>query len=123
VSEYRRELVISRLVIADSLARAGEHVQATAEAEALAAAADATADTLYKSACVLAVASAVAKDDAALPSRYAARAVAVLRQAFAKGFRNVADMLRDSDLAPLRRRADYFDLLWDLADMPQPDRR
>ena len=27
-------------------------------------------------------------------------------------------MLKDSDLDPLRRRADYADFLWDLADTP-----
>jgi len=40
----------------------------------------------------------------------------LLRQAFAKGYANVAHMLKDSDLDPLRRRNDYIGLLWDLAD-------
>jgi hypothetical protein len=42
----------------------------------------------------------------------------LLRQAFAKGFTNIAHMLRDADLNPLRHRADFADLLWDLADGP-----
>ena len=42
----------------------------------------------------------------------------MLRQAVAKGYRDVAHLLDDADLAPLRRRADYAALLWDLADLP-----
>ena len=49
---------------------------------------------------------------------HTARTVQLLRQAFAKGYRNVAHMLRDSDLAPIRSRPDSIDLLWDLADGP-----
>ena len=70
--------------------------------------------------------SAAVNDSAALADRYAGRAVVVLRQAFAQGWTDVAHMLKDSDLDPLRRRADYAALLWDLADAPAPppaDRR
>jgi hypothetical protein len=42
----------------------------------------------------------------------------LLRQAFLRGYTNAVHMLKDSDLDPLRRRADYADLLWDLADGP-----
>ena len=49
---------------------------------------------------------------------HAARAIALLRQAFAKGYTDVAHMQKDADLAPLRRRSDYAALLWDLADAP-----
>jgi serine/threonine protein kinase len=47
---------------------------------------------------------------------YAARAVELLRRALATGLPDVARMLDDPDLAPLRGRADYAALLWDLAD-------
>ena len=46
--------------------------------------------------------------------------VALLRRAFALGHRDVAQLLKDHDLGPLRGRADYVALLWDLADgVPQ----
>jgi len=49
---------------------------------------------------------------------HAARAVAVLRHAFASGYANVSHMLKDSDLDSLRRRVDYVELVWGLADEP-----
>ena len=49
---------------------------------------------------------------------HATRAVELLRHAVAKGFHDIPHLLADPDLAPLRRRADYADLLWDLADTP-----
>jgi tetratricopeptide (TPR) repeat protein len=104
-----------RLHRARALARAGEAVRAVAEAEELAAAPGATAAALKECAGVLAVAAAGSPPDA---DRYHARAVELLRLAFAKGYRDIAAMLQDSDLDPLRRRADYADLLWDLADTP-----
>jgi hypothetical protein len=55
-----------------------------------------------------------------LTERHAAGAVALLRQWFARGYADVAHMLKDSDLDPLRRRPDYAALLWDLADADQP---
>src|SRR5262249_26449130 len=61
-----------RWIRADGLARAGEVVRAAAEAEDLAAAAGATAATLYDCACVVAVAAARGTPDS---DRYAARAV------------------------------------------------
>jgi len=50
-------------------------------------------------------------------SRFA-RAVDMLCRAIAKGYTDIPHLLADADLAPLRGRADYADLLWDLADMP-----
>jgi hypothetical protein len=40
----------------------------------------------------------------------------LLRQAFLHGYTNAVYMLKDSALDPLRRRADFAALLWDLAD-------
>jgi serine/threonine-protein kinase len=107
-----------RLARADALARAGEPARAVADAEALAGARDAPAGTLYDAACVYALASAAPPAGAALADRYAARAVELLRQSFVKGHTDVAHMLQDADLDPLRRRADYAALTWDLADWP-----
>ena len=50
-------------------------------------------------------------------SRFA-RAVDMLCRAIAKGYTDIPHLLTDADLVPLRGRADYADLLWDLADMP-----
>ena len=47
---------------------------------------------------------------------YAARTVALVRQSFAQGNRDVGRLLTDRDLAPLRGRADFAALLWDLAE-------
>ena len=37
---------------------------------------------------------------------------------FVRGYPDVAHLLRDGDLDPLRQRADFTALLWDLADQP-----
>jgi hypothetical protein len=46
------------------------------------------------------------------------RAMAWLRQAVAAGFRDVSRILEDEELTAVRRRADYAELLWNLADTP-----
>jgi hypothetical protein len=102
-----------RLRRAAALARAGQVAAAVAEADALAAAPGAAAGVLYDGACVFAAAAAVAPGDA---DRHACRAVALLRQAVARGYLDGGHLLRDDDLAGLRRRADFAALLWDLAD-------
>ena len=55
---------------------------------------------------------------ARLADAEADRAMAWLHKAIAAGYRDFRHLLADADLAPLRRRADYADLLWDLADTP-----
>jgi hypothetical protein len=87
-----------------------------AAAERLAASNDATGDDLYNAA--VAFASAATHPDAATAEKHAAHAAAVLRQAFARGFHDVPRMLNDADLAPLRNRTDYINLMWDVADGP-----
>jgi hypothetical protein len=79
---------------------------------------------LYDAACVHALAAAGA--DAAAADGYAGRAVGLLRRAVAAGYADVPHLLADPDLAAVRGRADYADLLRDLADPPAPrpaDRR
>jgi len=63
---------------------------------------------------VLASASLCAPD----AEPYAARAVAVLRNAVGLSFNELPKVLRDPDLEPLRRRGDYVDLVWNFADGP-----
>jgi hypothetical protein len=57
---------------------------------------------------------------------HATRSVELLLRAITKGYTDIPQLLADPDLAPLRGRADFADLLWDLADTPaaaaSPDR-
>jgi tetratricopeptide (TPR) repeat protein len=103
------------------LGRQGKH----AEAAAAVAAADSSAASrgaLYDLACVYALCSAAALRDAKLAEaerrrlseEYASRAVAVLREAAAKGFRDAEHVKTDSDLDALRGRDDYRKLLAEL---------
>jgi serine/threonine-protein kinase len=93
-----------------SLARAGDHAQAVSEANALAEAKGVHALTLYDLACVCSLASASVKND----DRYAARAVELLRQAVAKGYKDIDHLKKDPDLDPLRGRDDFKKLLAEL---------
>ena len=83
-------------------------------ADELAAAGNLTAEQSYNLACSYALAAA--KLPPADAGRAAGRAVALLRQALAQGFRDFAHLAKDSDLTALRGRADFAELLWDLAD-------
>jgi tetratricopeptide (TPR) repeat protein len=103
-----------RLQRALSLARAGEHAKAVAEANSLVEAQDVTAAMHYNLACVCALASAAVKDDVKLHHQYAARAVEILRQAVAKGYKEAAHMRQDRDLDALRERDDFKKLLAEL---------
>src|SRR5262249_35442352 len=90
-----------------SLARAGDHARAVAEANALAEAKGATGNTLYDLACVCALAAAAVQDDAKLQDQYAARAVELLRQAVARGYKDAAPLKKDTDLDALRGREGF----------------
>jgi tetratricopeptide (TPR) repeat protein len=117
LSPVRGQLRLGRLI---TTARLGQHAQAVAEAEAEVKGASffLGASTHYNAACVYAGAVEGAAGDAALAERYAARAVQLLRQAVAKGYRAAAEMRTDRDLDPLRRRNDFAALLWDMAELP-----
>jgi tetratricopeptide (TPR) repeat protein len=69
---------------------------------------------LYDLARVMAAASLCTPDG----EPYAERAVGVLRQAIVEGFRDSAKLLNDREIEPLRRCAEYQELLWGLADSP-----
>jgi serine/threonine protein kinase/Tfp pilus assembly protein PilF len=107
-----------RFSLARSLARAGEHARAVAEANLLAEPASARSPfpgpALYELACVCAIASGKVRDaesasaDAPrLAGEYAARAVELLRQAVAKGYKDVARLKKDRDLDAVRDREDF----------------
>jgi serine/threonine protein kinase len=101
------------------LARAGQHARATAEADELAGEKQVSADAAYNLACVYSLSSAVA-DQVPDRERYAARALALLRQAAQKGYRDVANMRKDTDLDPIRNRSDFQGMMTDLAFPTDP---
>jgi serine/threonine-protein kinase len=113
-----------RLERAVSLAHAGEHARAVAEANALTEGKDVPGPTPYNAACVCALAAAKVKDDAKLSDQYAGRAVTLLRQAQKAGYfkeqAKVAHMKKDDDLRALRARPDYRDLLKELETPAKP---
>jgi hypothetical protein len=81
------------------------------------------AASLYTAACMWAVAAGIGArttgdDITPLGNDDTDRAMARLRQALCAGYRDMSQLHTDPDLAPLRNRADYADLLWDIADMP-----
>jgi serine/threonine protein kinase/tetratricopeptide (TPR) repeat protein len=103
-----------RLSGAASRVRAGQVGPALREVEELAKNAD--ADTLYNAACVYALASAAAPGH---KDKYARRAVELLRQAVAKGYRNIEHLKQDEDLSSLRGRDDFRKLV---AEIEKPSR-
>lgn len=105
---------LCRLQRARTLVRLKDHARATAEASALAGAKDVTADTLFAAACIFASSAATVPRGEPQSEQYAARAVALLRQALAAGYKDVQELKTDSDLDPLRARPDFKNLLADI---------
>jgi eukaryotic-like serine/threonine-protein kinase len=103
-----------RLERALALARAGRHAQAVAEAQALAEATDTEGKALYDLARVCSFAANSVKENDTLRDQYAARAVALLRQAIAKGYKNLEHLKKDEDLKALQQREDFQKLLQEL---------
>jgi serine/threonine protein kinase len=104
---------ILRVERAMTLARLKEFARATAEADAVAGARDANAAVVYDAACVFAVCAGFAQE-AGQADRQADRAVALLKRAVARGFKDVAHLKKDKALAALRARNDFRDLLKEL---------
>jgi hypothetical protein len=107
-----------------ALARAGQHAEAVAAAEEVLRPGNADAVTRYAAACVYARAAAQAAKEAAPQSsslraeQYAGRAVELLRQAVQQGYKNLAHLQKDADLAGLRQRPDFQQLLAELGATP-----
>ena len=105
------------------LALAGQHQQATREAEAWLRSRPRTAEALKNLACVVALAAGAVRADKSLASSerkqlaegYAERAVKLLDQARAAGYfrsrREVENLKADTDLDPVRARPD-FQVFW-----------
>jgi serine/threonine-protein kinase len=102
-----------RLHRARTLALLKEHASALADADAVAGARDANAKTLCQAARVYSV-SAANSDEAKTADRYAARAVALLRHAVDRGFKDLAAIQNEKDFAALRSRKDFQGLLTEL---------
>jgi serine/threonine protein kinase/tetratricopeptide (TPR) repeat protein len=108
---YRNLLRLKR---ASNLLNLKDHARGTADAQALIESSNATPEDLYNAACVFAISSQIAREDGPLAESYARRAVLVLRQAVAKGFRDVAHLKKDRDLEPLRPRDDFQKMIQEL---------
>jgi tetratricopeptide (TPR) repeat protein len=105
-----------RLKRASNLLNLNDHARATADAQAVADSVKATAKDLYLAASVHAHAARLAHDDAAQVEQYGSRAVALLRQASAKGYPNAERWKDDGDLKSLRERDDFRKLLQELGE-------
>jgi serine/threonine protein kinase/tetratricopeptide (TPR) repeat protein len=114
---YMARLRVQR---ASTLLHLKDHRRAAADAKALAEAPGASAADLFKAACVYACAAELAGKDAALSERYAVRAVAVLRQAVARGYHDGDELRTAPDLERLRTRPDFQQLLNELQGQEKP---
>jgi tetratricopeptide (TPR) repeat protein len=107
-----------------ALARAGRHADAAATADRLYDRAPDDPKNLYNAACAYALCvtavgpgkttGQLSAEEKAARERCAARAVAVLREAVAKGYKDAAHMKQDGDLDALRDRDDFKKLLAEL---------
>jgi serine/threonine-protein kinase len=104
-----------RLMRAGTLARSGQVAQAVSAVEQVLDAAKADANRTYLAACVFAIASGHSKDGATAES-HAVRAITLLRQAVAKGYKDLKNIQTDNDLNALRQRADFKKLLQEMQD-------
>lgn len=116
------------------LARRGRHEDAAATADRLSRLAGTAGNNLYRAAgsyalCAAAVAGGkqpapLTPADRARRERYAARALALLKQAQAAGYFKTAphraQLKMDADRAPLRDRADFKALVAELEKTPLP---
>jgi serine/threonine protein kinase/tetratricopeptide (TPR) repeat protein len=117
--EARSDVFDVRVVRAMILAGRGDHARAADEAHAVARQTGIGQVTHYNIACVFALSSATARNDGKLdPSertrlsaQYAGRAAEFLRQAVAEGFQNANTLRNDPDLAALRSREDFQQLV------------
>src|SRR5262249_21782053 len=98
--------------------REKQPAKAVAAAELLADNASAP-DPVYDAACGYALCVALA-DNPEVKKKFADRAVELLRRAIAKGYTNVANMRKDTDLDALRGRDDFKQLVANLGAAVKP---
>jgi tetratricopeptide (TPR) repeat protein len=116
----KSEQAVLRMNRAVSRARAGQLDVAIQEAEELAK--NANALVLYDAACVFALAADRTENPAGAPSKEecAQRAVTLLQQAVAKGFKDAEHMKTDDDLKALHQRDDFKKLVAGLEKQTSP---
>jgi serine/threonine protein kinase/tetratricopeptide (TPR) repeat protein len=98
--------------------REKQPAKAVAAADLLAANAKGPVE-LYDAACGYALCAPLA-DKPETKEKYAARAVALLRQAVARGYKDAAEMKGDTDLDALKKRDDFKKLVADLEAAAKP---
>ncbi len=116
---YRRFYRNNRWALAQSHLGLGDHARLAAAADELARAAFDPANDTYNAACFLCRCATLAGRDGRLDgarrqelaTSYADRALALLRQAVARGYKDAAHMKQDADLRPLRGREEFRKLL------------
>lgn len=100
-----------------TLARAGQHARAVAEAEALATVKNLSGAMLYDLARIWALAATAARQDGELAQRYAGRSLELLNRARDIGLfgdqESLDQIKKDPDLESLRHRADFQKLVSD----------
>jgi serine/threonine-protein kinase len=123
-SEHRRILALTLLDL-------GEHAGAAAAAAELARVAFDPAGDAYKAAGFLSRCVPLAEKDAKLPEArrqelarsYGDRALEALRQAVAKGYKDAAQMKKDTDLDAVRGRDDFQKLLAEVEAGAKPEQK
>jgi tetratricopeptide (TPR) repeat protein len=119
---YRAAFRTNRYHLAEVFLDLGDHTAAAEAAGQFVQFAIDPAGDVYDAGCFLARCIPLAEGDPKLPSlerqervqAYANRAVATLRQAVQKGYKDVAHMRKDSDLDSLRSHPDFQKLLNDM---------
>jgi eukaryotic-like serine/threonine-protein kinase len=117
--EYRQTWRNNRMRLAQSLLGLLDHAAAVKMAEELLKASVNPAKDTYNAACFLSRCVPLAEKDSRLTEserrtqaqNYGDRAITVLRQAVATGYKDGQHMAKDDDLAPLRERPDFQQLL------------
>ena len=125
---YRRYYRNNTVELTAASIHLGDHAAAVLKAEELAGLEVFRIEDTYNAACYVAQCIPLAQKDAKLAetkrqelaAAYASKSVALLKQAVAKGYKNVAQMKKDPDLGPLRGREDFKALLADLEKAAKP---
>jgi serine/threonine-protein kinase len=125
--EYQTHLRQCHKALAETQLRLADHAAAAAAVDQLAQAPGASAEDLYTAAGLLATTIPLARQDTRLSEAqrpevargYAARALALLRQAVAHGYKDLANMKKDKALDPLRDDPAFRKLLAEMAKPAQ----
>ncbi len=92
-------------------ARCGQHEKAAERAAVLQRTAGKNVRVLFQAACGYALCSAAAGQETAPGKEYRAKALGVLREMIAAGYRDRAELERDPDLDPIRDDAAFREVL------------